>query len=128
MITGNIPFQQAYVNRRGNIKHDPYYFLISQKNYKKYWGEIEKMLRRNNRNFDKNTLSDNFKELFTNMVACDPKERFSIKQIKESNWLKNNTSQNSESNIKEKLFGILNNDKSYIEKIESQTRIAKQKA
>jgi len=128
MVTGNIPFHQAYVNKRGNIKHDPYYFLISQKNYKKYWGEIEKSLRRQNRNFDKNTLSDDFKELFINMVAFEPKERYTMTQIKETNWFKNNTSQNSESKIREKLFDIVKNDKSYIEKIENQNRAAKQKA
>jgi len=128
IVTGNIPFQQAYVNKKGNIRHDPYYFLVSQKNYKKYWGEIEKSLRRKNRNFDKNTLSEDFKELFINMVACEPEERFTMAQIKETNWFKNNTSQNSESIIKEKLFFLVKDDKSYMEKIENQNRVAKEKA
>lgn len=128
ILTGSFPFQLAYANKRGNIHHDPYYYLISKKNYKKYWDEIEKNLGRSNRNFDKSILSEDFKDLFINMVAFDVKERLTIPQIKEHNWFKNNTSQYSESRIKKQLSEILDNDKSYIEQIENQAKLAKVKA
>jgi len=128
ILTGTFPFQLAYANKKGNIHHDPYYYLISKKNYKKYWSEIEKNIGRSNRNFDISILSEDFKDLFINMVAFDVKERLTIPQIKEHNWFKNNTSQYSESSIKKQLSEILDNDKSYIEQIENQAKLAKVKA
>ena len=55
--------------------------MIKHKYYKIYWKILEN-------NFEVKSLSENFKKLFVKMVAYNPKERPSIEQIKQDEWLK----------------------------------------
>ena len=55
--------------------------MIKDKKYHLYWEILDN-------NFGIDSLSGNFKKLFVKMVAYDPKERPTIEQIKQDEWLK----------------------------------------
>ena len=72
LITGKPGFFKA-------ISSDSYYNLIMLKNIHKYWSIVERQIP---------GLSSEFKKLFIKMVAYDPKERSTLKEIFESDWMK----------------------------------------
>ena len=73
---------------------DQKYSLIKKKNYEKYWEKIFK-------SGVKSDLSENFKNLYLQMVAFNPEERPTIKEILKSPWLEEYNSLSKEK--KEKL-------------------------
>ena len=81
MYAGNPPFEKASPN-------DPYYKLIKDKNYALFWKAHSR--RRSNGYF-----SDSFKDIFSKMCAFDPKERPSIQQIANHDWVKSEVSTHS---------------------------------
>ena len=72
LTTGNYGFINA-------IKKDKYYKLIMQNQIDSYWKKIEKNLPH---------ISQEFKELYIKMVSYIPKDRPTIKEIIDSNWMK----------------------------------------
>lgn len=65
MYAGNPPFEKAAVN-------DPYYKLIKEKNYGTFW-------KAHSRRRPINFFNDEFKDLFSRMVAYNANERPTIK-------------------------------------------------
>ena len=74
-------FKEATTNQDPTEPINILYTLIKHKYYKIYWKILEN-------NFEVKSLSENFKKLFVKMVAYNPKERPSIEQIKQDEWLK----------------------------------------
>ena len=78
LVTGACGFDISTVN-------DKYYKFIVEAdnsgNYDNYWDSIKF-------NTDKIKPSEDFKNLYISMVAHDPKKRSTMKEILESNWLK----------------------------------------
>ena len=97
---------------RSIVKDDYYKFIIeadSSGNYENYWDSIKFIT-------NKIKLSEDFKNLYTSMVAYDPKKRPTTKEILESNWLKKLNDLSKEE--REKLENdVLNNLKNLYEEI-----------
>ena len=72
LTTGNYGFINA-------VQKDKYYKLIMQNQIDSYWKKIEKNLP---------PISQEFKELYIKMVSYIPKDRPTIKEIIDSNWMK----------------------------------------
>ena len=72
LTTGNYGFINA-------IKKDKYYKLIMQNQIDSYWKKLEKKLP---------PISQEFKELYIKMISYIPKDRPTIKEIFDSNWMK----------------------------------------
>ena len=105
--------------RRSIVKDDYYQFIIeadSSGNYENYWDSIKFIT-------NKIKLSEDFKNLYTSMVAYDPKKRPTTKEILESNWLKKLNDLSSQE--REKLENdVLNNLKNLYKEIkDSDLRI-----
>lgn len=70
-------------------------------------------------------LTEDFKELFLKMVAFDPKERISIKEIKLHPWFTKNIENYSETEIKKTFFfGSNNNEVEDTSKNKIQTQMS----
>ena len=82
---------------------DDLYKLIARKKYNEYWNKVDK----------NKTLSEQFKELYIKMVAYNPKDRPSLDDILNSEWLKNirNASEDELINIKKVMIEELKNVK-----------------
>ena len=74
-------FKKATIYNETAEEVNNLYALIKDKKYHSYWEILDN-------NFGIDSLSDNFKKLFVKMVAYDPKERPTIEQIKQDEWLK----------------------------------------
>ena len=77
---------------------DKFYRKIIKKNYEKYWKSV----------FNAgvtNDLTENFKNLYLKMVAFNPNERATMKDILESPWLQeyNNLSQEKKDDLEKKV-------------------------
>lgn len=66
---------------------DKRYRLIMYRNYEEFWQE-----------FEKENLSNDFKDLINHLICYDPSERFSIDEILEHPWIKNNINYINEKN------------------------------
>ena len=84
------PFPISKVIKNKNAVQRLYSF-IKEKNISLYWGFMEKYII-------KKKLSNGFKNLFIKMVSYNPKERPTIEQILNDDWLKDIT------NLKEEEF------------------------
>jgi serine/threonine protein kinase len=84
-------------------RSDILYKLIIKKKYDEYWDKLDK----------NKTLSNEFKDLYVKMIAYNPKDRPSLDEILNSDWLKNirNASEEELKNIKNKMIEELNNVK-----------------
>ena len=82
---------------------DDLYKFISRKRYNEYWEKVDK----------NNTLSKEFKELYIKMVAYNPRDRPSLDDILNCEWLKNikNASEDELINIKKGMIEELRNVK-----------------
>ena len=82
---------------------DDLYKLIARKRYNEYWNKIDK----------NKTLSEQFKEIYIKMVAYNPKDRPSLDDILNCEWLKNirNASEEELINIKNEMIKELRNVK-----------------
>ena len=111
LVTGKIGFLTSK-------KTDKYYNLIinNNGNYDSYWNKIKSQI-------DKE-FSDEFKELYLNMVAFNPSERPSIENILNSEWLKeiNNLNKDEENKLEnevneylEKLYKDIKDENEEIE-------------
>ena len=74
-------FKKATIYNETTEEVNNLYALIKDKKYHSYWEILDN-------NFGIDSLSDNFKKLFVKMVAYEPKERPTIEQIKQDEWLK----------------------------------------
>ena len=72
LVTSNIGFKDAK-------EEDKYYINIKKKKYDKYWEEVENEI---------GTVPDQVKNLYIKMVAYEPSERPSIKEILGDPWMK----------------------------------------
>jgi len=73
MYAGNPPFEKATAN-------DPYYKLIKEKKEDVFW-------KAHSRKRPNGFFSDQFKDLFSRMVAYEPSERITILQIATHPWV-----------------------------------------
>lgn len=85
------PFPIAKVIKNNNLSQRLYSLIKEKKNINLYWKYMEKYTI-------KKQLSNEFKNLFIKMVSYNPKERPTIEQILNDDWLKNIT------NLKEDEF------------------------
>ena len=94
LVTGGIGF--------GSTNNNYLYNLIKYNtdNFEAYWEKIKSMNEEGNYNLNLE-LSEEFKKLYLSMVAYNPSERPTIKDILESDWLKDINDLNEEE--KEKL-------------------------
>lgn len=72
IVTGRMGFSKA-------VKVDPFYKNIYKKDYHQYW----KIISTNN----KMKFSDEFKDLYTKLIAFEPKERPTLKEIRDHPWM-----------------------------------------
>ena len=82
MYAGNPPFEKAMPN-------DPYYKLLKDKKYDTFW-------KAHSRRRPVNYFSEEFKDLFTRMVAFNPAERPKIEEIAAHPWVKGSVCTHSE--------------------------------
>ena len=85
-------------------KDDPFYSLIIEDKEKEYWNKILPLIN----NIE---LSENFKNLYTKMIAYEPKNRPTIEEILAHPWfdeIKNLSKEVEEKEIAEKLEEIYN--------------------
>ena len=85
-------------------KDDPYYSLIIEDKEKEYWNKILPLIN----NIE---LSENFKNLYTKMIAYEPKNRPTIEEILAHPWfdeIKNLSKEEEKKEIAEKLEEIYN--------------------
>jgi len=68
LLTGHQPFKRAAAN-------DPWYKCIAAKKYYKFW-----------KSHAKDKLSDEVKDILEKMMSYQPKERWSIEQLKKHPW------------------------------------------
>ena len=80
LTTCKFGFQKAH-------KTDKYYKYIMLKYFDEYWEEVSKKIK---------PISKELKDLFINMVAYKPNERPSIKEILNSEWMKEIRDMNAE--------------------------------
>ena len=98
---------------------DRFYCLIKDKNYEEYWKKV----------FDENIkkdLSENFKNLYLKMVAFNPDERATIKDILESPWLQeyNNLSQENKENLENEVIAEFEKIYDKLKDINSEIKLA----
>ena len=79
LFTGQYGFEETKAN--------DLYNLIEEKKYETYWEKIKDYYEINNMDINLN-VSKEFKELYFSLVANEPSERKTIKEILESDWLK----------------------------------------
>ena len=96
LMTGKFGFFEAR-------RTDELYKFIAKKRYNEYWDKIDK----------NKTLSEQFKELYIKMVAYNPKDRPSLDDILNCEWLKNIQNANKEElkSIKDGMIEELKNVK-----------------
>ena len=96
LITGKFGFFEAR-------RTDELYKFIAKKRYNEYWDKIDK----------NKTLSEQFKELYIKIVAYNPKDRPSLDDILNCEWLKNIKNANKEElkSIKKGMIEEMNNVK-----------------
>ena len=85
-------------------KDDPYYSLIIEDKEKEYWNKILPLI-------NNIKLSENFKNLYTKMIAYEPKNRPTIEEILAHPWfdeIKNLSKEEEKKEITEKLEEIYN--------------------
>ena len=87
LVTSKIGFIDA-------IEEDIYYINIKEKKYDEYWEKVEKQT---------GTVPDQVKKLYIQMVAYDPSERPSIKQILADPWMEKISVLNKEEEEYKKL-------------------------
>ena len=77
---------------------DKYYFKIMKKKFEKYWESVFKAGVRED-------LTENFKDLYLKMVAFNPDERATMKDILESPWMQeyNHLSQEKKDNLENEV-------------------------
>ena len=102
LVTGTYGFQNAVkkqkiVYNKYIFKIDPFYILIALKVHKIFWKYISTRIKE---------VSEEFKKLYVKIVAYEPRERPTIKQILEDEWMKE----------------INNKSKKEIEELESEIR------
>ena len=87
LVTGNYGFLSSSPS-------DQYYCLIKDKKNKEYWEKVFSAGIRDD-------LSENFKNLYLKMVAFEPDERATIKDVLESPWLQeyNNLNQQEKTDL-----------------------------
>ena len=98
---------------------DRFYCLIKDKNYEEYWKKV----------FDENIkkdLSENFKNLYLKMVAFNPDERATMKDILESPWLQeyNNLSQENKENLENEVIAEFEKIYDKLKDINSEIKLA----
>ena len=71
IVTGLVGFREAKYN-------DPFYKYIKEKNYNQFWSKLTQI----------KNVSEEFKNLYVKMVAFLPKDRPSIDEILNGDWLK----------------------------------------
>jgi serine/threonine protein kinase len=76
-VTRAFPYSETKLVR----SHDLFDILIKRKDT--YWSTIEKI-----KMVSQSLLTDDFRDLFMNMVDADPAKRFELSQIKSSKWYK----------------------------------------
>ena len=96
LVTGTIGFKYAVkeeknVYNKYKFKVDPFYKLIAFKVYKIFWKYISPRIKE---------VSEEFKKLYVKIVAYEPRERPTIQQILEDEWMKE-INDKSEKEIKE---------------------------
>ena len=74
-------FTKIYVDKNGLYLKDNVYQYIKDKNEKLYWENLRDSL-------DISELSEEFKDLYFKMVSFNPKERPTIEEIYNHDWLK----------------------------------------
>ena len=104
LLTKKNAFKKATKDNNTSELVNILYSLIKHKYYQIYWTILEN-------NYDVKSLSDNFKKLFLKMVAYNPKERPTIEQIKQDEWLKNviNATPEQIMNLKNKMISEIEN-------------------
>ena len=100
--TGTYGFKEAKNNNCSFNINGKLYKLIKNKKNDKYWELIEKTL-------GINALSLDFKELYLKLVAFNPKERPTIEEILNNDWLKemNNLSEEEYKKYEEEMINEL---------------------
>lgn len=73
LLTGHQPFKRAAAN-------DPWYKCIAAKKYYKFW-----------KSHSKDQLSENVKNILEMMMAYQPRERWTIPQLQDHPWCKENS-------------------------------------
>ena len=97
--TGTYGFKEAKINNCSFNINEKLYKLIKNKKYDKYWEFIEKTLGIKG-------LSLDFKKLYLKLVAFNPKERPSIEEILNNDWIKemNNLSEEELKKYEEEMI------------------------
>ena len=73
MIVGTPPFVEA-------LRSDPFYHPLVKKNHKEFWGKHTGFSRELKKDAD-------LRDLLQRMMAYDPKDRLSVKQILAHPWI-----------------------------------------
>ena len=114
LVTGNYGFPSSSPS-------DQYYCLIKDKKYKEYWEKVFGAGIRED-------LSENFKNLYLKMVAFEPDERATIKDVLESPWLQeyNNLNQQEKTDLENEVKDEFNIRYDKIKGINNEINLADQ--
>ena len=112
LVTGRIGFETSKST-------DVYYSLIKDKKYEEYWSIMSSIGIKEN-------LSENFKNLYLQMVAFNPQERPTINEILQSPWLQeyNNLGEHEKEDLEKEVKAELTNRYKKIKSTNSQIQLA----
>ena len=112
LVTGRIGFETSKPT-------DTYYSLIKDKKYEEYWSYMSSIGIKEN-------LSENFKNLYIQMIAFNPEERPTINEILQSPWLQeyNNLGEQEKVDLENEVKAELTNRYEKIKSTNSQIQLA----
>lgn len=98
-MTRRFAFAEAKIINAAVNREKILYRLIKEKNYDKYWKYLDKYLGIKN-------LPEEFKKLFVKLVAYNPEERPTIKEIRNDVWMSdvNNANEEKLTHLREKMI------------------------
>ena len=99
LMTRKFAFAEAKIINAAVKREKILYRLIKEKNYDKYWENLDKY-------FDIKNVPVEFKNLFVKMVAYNPEERPSINEIRNDAWMSdvNNANEEKLTQLREKMI------------------------
>ena len=99
LLTRRFAFAEAKIINAAVNREKILYRLIKEKNYDKYWKYLDKYLGIKN-------LPEEFKKLFVKLVAYNPEERPTIKEIRNDVWMSdvNNANEEKLTHLREKMI------------------------
>jgi len=100
-------------------RNDPYYKYIISKNFNKYWNSLK--------NYIKFPLSQEFKDLYIQMISYNSSERPTLTEILESRWMEeiNKLDEEDLEKLEKELKDLFNNLYNELQNENEEIKIAK---